>query len=152
MQLLKKILLLVFIISAIASNAQVSNDSELYKQVVALDKQLFDAYNNCDMKTQAKLMDEDMEFYHDMGGLETSKANVLQSIEKNICGKVTRTLVEGSIEVHEIPGFGAVEIGMHKFHNNEEPNTESIPSRFISIWKISDSQWILTRVISLHKN
>lgn len=152
METLKKILVLVFIISAIASNAQVSEGSELYQQVVALDKQLFDAYNTCDIKTQEKLMDEDLEFYHDMGGLATSKADVLKGIESNICGKVTRSLVKGSIEVHEIPGFGAVEIGMHKFHNNQEPNAESKPSRFITIWKKGDSKWTITRVISLHKN
>ncbi|RNC89668.1 MAG: nuclear transport factor 2 family protein [Allomuricauda sp.] len=149
---LKKILVLVFIIVAIASQAQVAEDSDLYKRVVALDKEMFDAYNTCDMVTQGKLMDEDLEFYHDMGGLATSKSDVLKSIEENICGKVTRTLVDGSIEVHEIPGFGAVEIGMHKFHNNQEPNAKSIPSRFITIWKNNGSDWTITRVISLHKN
>jgi hypothetical protein len=104
------------------------------------------------METQARLMDEDLEFYHDKAGLATSKDDVLKSIEQNICGKVTRTLVKNSIEVHEIKGFGAVEIGMHKFYNNREPNAESKPSRFISIWKNTNSNWTLTRVISLHKN
>ena len=152
METLKKILVLIFLVAAIASNAQVAEDSELYQKVLALDKELFDAYNTCDIKTQARLMDENMEFYHDMVGLETSKSNVLKSIKANICGKVTRTLVQGSVEVHEIPGFGAVEIGMHKFHNNQEPDAKSMPSRFISIWKKGDSNWTLTRVISLHKN
>ena len=148
----KKIIALLFLIAAIASNAQVANDSELYKKVLVLDQTLFDAYNNCDMETQARLMDEDLEFYHDKAGLATSKDDVLKSIEQNICGKVTRTLVKNSIEVHEIKGFGAVEIGMHKFYNNREPNAESKPSRFISIWKNTNSNWTLTRVISLHKN
>ncbi|NKI32784.1 nuclear transport factor 2 family protein [Croceivirga thetidis] len=130
---------------------QVDSNSELHKTVVELDKRLFDAYNKCDMETQALLMDEDLEFYHDSAGLATSKSGVLQSIKENICGKVTRTLVEGSIEVHEIPGFGAVQIGMHSFSNNQEPNAESIPSRFITIWKNNGPNWTITRVISLHK-
>ena len=133
-------------------HGQVAESSELYKQVVQLDKELFDAYNSCDMETQARLMDEDLEFYHDMAGLATSKSGVLESIEKNICGKVTRSLVEGSIEVHEIPGYGAVEMGLHKFYNNQEPNAKSEASRFITIWKKNQSNWTLTRVISLHKN
>ena len=115
--------------------AQVAEDSQLYQEVLKLDKKLFDAYNSCDMATQAKMFDEDLEFYHDMAGLATSKEGVLESIEKNICGKVTRTFVANSIEVHEIPGFGAVEIGLHNFFNKEEPNAESKPSRFITIWK-----------------
>ncbi|GMN09306.1 hypothetical protein MTsPCn9_02380 [Croceitalea sp. MTPC9] len=152
MEVYKKIIGFIFLILAFATNAQVAKESELFKKVMELDKTLFDAYNNCDMKTQARLMDEDLEFYHDMGGLSTSKSNVLKSIEQNICGKVTRTLVENSVEVHEIKGFGAVEIGMHKFYNNQEPNVESKPSRFISVWKNDDSKWTLSRVISLHKN
>lgn len=146
------LLLFAFSIGTMGINAQVSEDSALYKKVLKLDKELFDAYNTCDIETQAKLMDNDLEFYHDMAGLATSKAGVLESIEKNICGKVTRSLVEGSVEVHEIPGYGAVEMGMHKFFNNQEPNAESKPSRFITIWKKNQSNWTITRVISLHKN
>lgn len=146
------LLIMTFAIGIMGINAQVPEDSELYLKVLNLDKELFDAYNTCDMETQAKLMDEDLEFYHDMAGLATSKSSVLESIEKNICGKVTRSLVEGSMEVHEIAGYGAVEIGMHKFYNNQEPNAESKPSRFIAIWKKNQSNWTITRVISLHKN
>lgn len=148
---IKNIVLVLILSGSFTASAQVAEDSELYKKVVALDKELFDAYNNCDMETQARLMDEDLEFYHDMGGLATSKTEVLQGIEKNICGKVSRSLVPGSIEVHEIPGFGAVELGMHQFFNNQEPDAESKPSRFITIWKQTDAQWTVTRVISLHK-
>ena len=147
-----KTLILLFVMATTAVGAQVAKDSELYQHVLELDKKLFDAYNTCDIETQAKLMDEDLEFYHDMAGLATSKSDVLKSIEKNICGKVTRSLVEGSVEVHEIPGFGAVEIGMHQFFNNQEPEAESKPSRFITLWKNNQSNWTITRVISLHKN
>ncbi|MEM8999195.1 MAG: nuclear transport factor 2 family protein [Bacteroidota bacterium] len=144
------ILFVTFGISAV--RGQVAEDSQLYQQVLKLDRQLFDAYNTCDIGTQAELIDEDLEFYHDMAGLATSKADVLTSIEKNICGKVTRSLVNDSVEVHEIPGFGAIEIGLHQFYNKQEPNAESKPSRFITIWKKHQSKWTVTRVISLHKN
>ena len=146
-------LLLFFglVLTVYTGYGQVEQGSELYNTILELDKQLFDAYNTCDIETQALLMDEDLEFYHDSAGLATSKSGVLESIEKNICGKVTRTLVEGSVEVHEIPGFGAVEIGLHSFSNKLEPNAESIPSRFITIWKDHGSNWTITRVISLHK-
>lgn len=129
---------------------QLKTDDPLYQKIVGLDKKLFDAYNTCDIKTQDELMNQDLEFYHDQAGLSTSKEEVLQSIEKNICGKVTRTLVEGSIEVHEIKGFGAVEMGWHKFYNNQEPDAPSNPSKFITIWKNEGDAWTITQVISLH--
>lgn len=128
----------------------IESNQELYDMIVELDDIYFTAYNNCDMKKQSELYAEDLEFYHDKGGLSTSKQEILESIEKNICGKVTRELVEGSIEVHEIPGFGAVQIGMHKFHNSQEPDAISKASKFITIWRNDDENWKISRVISLH--
>ncbi|MBT8183511.1 MAG: nuclear transport factor 2 family protein [Eudoraea sp.] len=115
-----------------------------------MDSIYFTAYNSCDMATQEELFADDLEFYHDIGGLSTSKQDILNSIEENICGKVTRELVEGSIEVYPIHAFGAVEIGMHKFYNNQEPDAISIPSKFITIWKQQGDNWRISRVISLH--
>lgn len=125
-------------------------DVDLYNQIVKMDSIYFTAYNTCDMKTQANIFHEDIEFFHDKGGLTTSKKELLESLEKNICGKVTRTLIKGSIEVYPIKNYGAVEIGYHKFYNNREPNAKSPPSKFIAIWKQENKQWKMTKVISLH--
>ena len=127
-----------------------AQSKSLYETVVALDSTYFTAYNNCDMQTQAAMYSDSIEFYHDKGGLNTSKKALLKSIEENICGKVTRELVKGSIEVSPIPGYGAVEIGMHMFHNKQEKDAIPHPSRFIIIWHESEGKWTMTRVISLH--
>lgn len=140
------------LIGSLGLNAQLSSDSELYKTVLANDLKYFTAYNECDLETQSKMYHEDLEFYHDMGGLSIDKAELIKSIEKNICGKVTRELVKEGLEIHEIPGYGAVEIGFHKFYNNQEPNAISKPSRFITIWKKEEKQWYMSRIISLHNN
>ena len=125
-------------------------DKKVYDIIVAKDKEYFDAYNTCDMKKQASLYSEDLEFFHDKGGLSTSKQEILTSIEKNICGKVTRTLIDGSIEVYPIKDYGAIEIGYHKFYNNQEPNAKSKPSKFIMVWKNEGEKWLISKVISLH--
>ncbi|MEP0134269.1 MAG: nuclear transport factor 2 family protein [Eudoraea sp.] len=125
-------------------------DKELHDAIVSMDKEYFDAYNNCDMDIQAYLYAEELEFYHDKGGLTTSKQEVLEGIEKNICGKIKRTLIEGSIEVYPIKDFGAVEIGYHKFFNSQEPNAPSKPSKFIILWMQVDDTWKISKVISLH--
>ncbi|ASV31751.1 nuclear transport factor 2 family protein [Maribacter cobaltidurans] len=150
MTLLKVIIYVVVAFFTSLACGQVSKDSELYKTILDLDKTYFTAYNECDMDTQEAFYDEDLEFYHDKGGLATDKAAILESIKANICGKVTRSLVEDSVEVHAITGFGAVQIGLHSFFNKEEPNAESIPSKFIAIWKKTDDRWLMHRVISLH--
>lgn len=125
-------------------------DQTLHNEIVKMDSFFFTAYNKCDMKTQANILSEDLEFFHDKGGLATSKQGILESLEKNICNKVTRTLIKGSIEVYPIHNYGAVQIGYHKFFNKLEPNAKSIPSKFITIWKKEKDGWKITRVISLH--
>ena len=83
---------------------------ELYNTIVHMDSVYFNAYNTCDMDKQAAIFADSIEFYHDGSGLETSKKNLLAAIKDNICGKVTRVLVKGSIEVYQIPNFGALKL------------------------------------------
>lgn len=128
-----------------------SASDALYDTVFALDQRFFEAYNTCDMDTQAALLADNIEFYHDQGGLSTSKEAILKGTKENICGKVSRTLVPGSLEVSPIPGFGAAVVGLHQFKNNTEPvGTLSKESRFVAIWKKTDTTWQMTRIISLH--
>lgn len=128
----------------------IPQDLALYEEIVAMDKTYFDAYNNCNMTTLDTLVSEEIEFFHDIGGLLTSKQELLKALENNICGKVRRELIEGSIEVYPIHNYGAIQMGYHKFYNKEEPDAESIPSKFISTWKNENGRWRITKVISLH--
>lgn len=128
----------------------VPQSKELYSTIVHMDSVYFNAYNSCDMETQARIYADNIEFYHDKSGLTTSKQELLDAIKKNICGKVTRELVPGSIEVYPIAGFGAVELGLHRFINHEEHDSRSKPDKFIVVWQQKNDQWQITRVISLH--
>lgn len=64
------------------------------------------------MEKQNDIYADKIEFFHDKSGLSTSKFDILTATEKNICGMVTRTLIEGSIEVYPIHDYGALEIGV----------------------------------------
>jgi len=130
--------------------AYVPVDKALHDTILLKDKAFFDAYNSCDLEKQASIYADNIEFFHDNGGLMTSKQGIIDGTEKNICGKVTRTLIEESVEVYPINNYGAVEIGYHKFFNNQEPNAKSIPSKFIIMWHNTNGNWKITKVISLH--
>ena len=125
-------------------------DMALQHKIEELDSIYFTAYNNCDLEQQASMIAEDIEFYHDQGGLMTSKADIMEATKTNICGKVTRELVKGSIEVYPIYNYGAVQIGYHKFFNNQEPDAISNPSKFIAIWQKNNENWQMSRIVSLH--
>ena len=147
-------LLLVSTFLSCKSNAVIKkytpSNSQLYQTILAMDKTFFDAYNTCNLEAQASIYADDIEFFHDQGGLMTSKTDIIEATKKNICGKVTRELISGSVEVYPINNYGAVQIGYHKFYNNQEPDAESVASKFIAVWHLDNGNWKMTRVISLH--
>jgi ketosteroid isomerase-like protein len=125
-----------------------ANDA-LAPAIESLDSQLFDAFNHCRLDAFAALLAEDIEFYHDIGGLSRSRHDVVESVKNNICGKVTRELVPGTLEVYPIPGYGAVELGVHRFHHPGHEDVEPVgEGRFVHIWHQTGDGWKLSRVIS----
>jgi uncharacterized protein (TIGR02246 family) len=121
----------------------------LFQTIQALDTQLFDAYNRCDLEKFGSLLADDLEFYHDKTGLSRGRTALLEGIKNNICGKVTRELVAGTLEVYPIADYGAVEIGVHRFHHPGHETTDSIgEAKFIHLWQKKDGAWKVTRVIS----
>jgi len=97
---------------------------------------LFDAYNHCDLEKLGSLLADDLEFYHDKSGLTSGRQALVEGVKNNICGKVTRELVPGTLEVYPIANYGAVEIGVHRFHHPGHENTESVgEAQFIHLWQ-----------------
>jgi hypothetical protein len=127
----------------------IKSDAELTRAISALDTQLFDAYNNCDLDKLGSMVVDDLEFYHDKTGLMVGKQPFLVAIKNNICGKVTRELVKGSLEVYPLKGYGAVEIGVHRFHHPGAGEHDVLgEAKFIHLWQYKDGAWKVTRVIS----
>ena len=129
------------------------DDQQLYDTIVRLDSIFFGAYNTCstNLDKYGSFFSDNIEFYHDKGGIMTSKQDIIDGTQRNVCGKVTRELVKGSIEVYPIKDYGAIEIGLHKFHNNQEPaGTKSKAGRFMIIWEKKNNEWKIKRVVSLH--
>jgi hypothetical protein len=92
---------------------------------------------------------DDVEFYHDQGGVTLGKANLTESVKKNICGKVTRELVPGTLQIYCMKGYGAVEMGVHRFHHPGNEASEGVgEGKFVHLWKYKDGAWRITRVIS----
>ena len=124
----------------------IKSQEELTHTITALDKQLFDSYNTCNIEKLGTLVTDDLEFYHDKTGLAVGKQVFLDAIKKNICGKVTRELVQGSLEVYPLDGYGAVEIGVHRFHHPGDSDVGE--AKFVQLWQYKDGAWKISRVIS----
>ena len=125
-------------------------DDETYRTVASLDAALFDAYNRCDLEKFGSLVADDLEFYHDKDGLSRGRQSLVDGVKNNICGKVRRELVPGSLEVYPLNGYGAVEMGVHRFYElkGSNPTRPSGEAKFFMLWENKDGVWKLTRVIS----
>lgn len=124
-------------------------DPELFKIIEAQDAALFGAYNKCDLDKFGSLIDENVEFYHDNGGLTLGRQALVDSVKKNICGQTQRQLVPGTLEVFGIHHYGAVEIGVHRFtHPNAKPPVPDGEGRFVHLWHYDNGAWKVTRVFS----
>lgn len=127
----------------------ITSQDQLNKVVASLDAALFSAYNTCDMEKFAAFFTDDVEFYHDQDGVSLGKKSLTDSLQKNICGKVTRELVPGSLEAHHMKGYGALEIGVHRFHHPGHDDTEPLgEGRFMHLWQYKNGAWKITRVFS----
>jgi uncharacterized protein DUF4440 len=123
---------------------------ELFQTISRLDKQVFDAIDRCDMKTESSFWADDAEFYHDKNGLMVGGPQIVDAIKNNLCGKVIRELVPGTLEVYPVAGYGAVEIGVHRFlHPWEQDHGIVGEAKFIHVWRYKDGMWKITRVISI---
>ena len=98
---------------------------ELYKTIAGLDAAMFDAYNRCDLEKLGSLVTDDLEFYHDQTGLALGRKNLVDAVKQNICGKVHRELVPGTLEVYPLKGYGAVEIGVHRFTHPDDASNRA---------------------------
>ena len=140
--------LVMLCIACVPAHAQSNTQPDaLFKTIQSLDAQLFDAYNHCDLSALGAMVSDDLEFYHDQTGLSVGKAPFIAAIKQNICGKVERRIVPGSMEVYPLKGYGAVEFGVHRFHH-PAPEDGVGEAKFVMLWQNKDGAWKVARVIS----
>ena len=133
----------------VPSLESIKTDAELARAVTELDKQLFDAYNTCDLDKMRSMVDENLEFYHDKTGLAVGRQVFLDAIKNNICGKVQRILLQGTLKVYPIKDYGAVEMGVHRFtHPWKQDHGVVGEAEFIHLWQYKNGAWRITRAIS----
>ena len=139
--------LAIIALAATGAGAEESARSgRLYDELAAMDRALFDAaFVDCDAAKFRSLFTEGAEFYHDRDGARYGE----DVTRLGGCPRdegVKRTLVEGSLEVYPIKDFGAVQVGRHVFTKVGEEGATI--AQFVHLWKHSDGQWRLARVLS----
>jgi len=79
--------------------------------------------------------------------LSAGKEPFLAAIKQNICGRC-RGNDHRTLQLYPLKGYGAGEIGIHRFHHLE--NAENVgDAKFVMLWQNADGMWKVTRVIKL---
>ena len=144
------IVALTFFNCAIAQEKKVAPTSqELYNEIARMDSIIFAAFNTQNMAKFQPMFTKDLEWFQDNGGLISYKTvfeNFGNTFKKAY--KLTRELVPGSLEVHPVKNYGAIEIGVHRFRHIENGKEEIGTFKFLMIWQKKNDLWKISRVIS----
>ncbi|MCG7856967.1 nuclear transport factor 2 family protein [Flavihumibacter sp.] len=123
----------------------------LYNTIDSLDGAMFDAFNKRDISNLQSFLSEELEFYHDLGGVTNYEQNI-ETFNRTFASerKLRRALVAGSMEVYAIKDFGAVQTGVHRFYVTEKGQKEKLSSeaKFVNLWQGRNGVWKITRIIS----
>lgn len=115
-------------------------------------------FDRCDPAALADLVADDLEFYHDRGGLTATRTAFVADYAKGCearkapdAWRSRRELVPGTMRVYPIPGVGAVEEASHLFYERQGDGPETLVgrARLSMLWRLEDGHWRLARAFSI---
>lgn len=126
-----------------------ASSGELFETIAGMDTKIFDAFNAHDVDRLMSLFTDDLEFYHDTGGLQDYRQNA-EGFKKMFASvpDIRRDLVKGSLEVYQIKDYGAMEIGQHRFCHKENGKDDCGTFGFAMVWRKTGESWKISRVLS----
>lgn len=156
------LLLLALVCAAPAASAAdavvLPETAVLREQIAARDLVFFDVqFEQCAPESMRALLTDDVEFFHDKGGL-VKGADAFVAMYAKMCSerqapdawRSRRRLVEGSLHVDPVPGFGAIETGEHTFHERKGDGPQKLVGRakFAIVWQLTADGWRMSRILS----
>ncbi len=133
-------------------------EQQLTNTILLKDSLFWTSYNSCYFGNMQQYFTDDVEFYHDKGGITVGSKELIASIEKGICNdenlKIRREAVGGSIKVFAMKNngkiYGAVISGEHLFYIKEKGKDEYVDglAKFTHLWILKDSVWKMYRLLS----
>lgn len=138
-------------IVSVAKAQEGSSAARLSETIAAVDAAVFDAFNHCgdpaQLERHASYFAENVEFYHDTGGVTWNRNDMLANTRQYACGHFTRELIPGTFTVYPVKNFGAISRGSHRFCQLSSGKCEGVAD-FTMVWHRKDGKWEITRVLS----
>lgn len=144
---------------AVATPLVLPEGPALTEAVRARDAALFAlVFDACEPEQLRAMVTPDFEMYHDRDGVVATSADAFVSGYARSCAerrapdawRSRRELVASTLNVHPVPGFGAIEDGEHIFYERRGNGPERLVgrARFTQLWRLTPTGWRLARVFS----
>jgi hypothetical protein len=135
------------------------SDQAVKATIIRQDSLFWQAYNTCNTAVFNQFFSEDVEFYHDKGGITMGLPALIASFKKGACSetnafRLRREAVEGSYKAFLLKKndtiYGAILSGEHLFYVVEKGKDERLDglAKFTHLWMLKDGAWKMTRVLS----
>lgn len=150
-----KLIALISVIALGACRPSVSSRSiptpgepALAAEIRAMDDSMTVAFNAHDADALMSLFTSDVEFYHDLQGLQDYRAISAGFQGLFASGSDIRRERTGTLEVYPIHGYGAIEVGAHRFCHTEGTRQNCGTFKFVQVWRRGSGGWKIARVVS----
>lgn len=143
-----KVLLPLVLLAVACASAPPPLPDPVAVEIAKMDAEVSAAFNAHDLGRLMALFSEDLEFYHDAGGVQSYaqvSAGFQDLFAKN--NGIRRDFV-GTMRVYPIPNHGAMQIGAHRFCHVENGKNDCGTFEFSTVWRQRDGKWQMTRVLS----
>lgn len=135
-----------------------TREEKLAATILYKDSLFWTAYNNCDTEKFGQLFTDDVEFYHDKGGITNGLKDLAGSFKNNLCSnenfRLRREGIAGTMKVFPLQKsdtiYGAILSGEHVFYTLEKGKKERLSgkARFTHLWLLNNGVWKMSRVLS----
>lgn len=148
----------LFSVTGLLCGSLLAQDQDVSATIIQQDSLFWNSYNTCNVDDMGRFISDDVEFYHDKGGVYAGKAALMETFRKNLCGKtdfkLRREAVKGSYAVFPLKKndtlYGAILSGSHRFYiiQTGKEERQDGQARFTHLWMVKDGAWKMTRILS----
>lgn len=132
-----------------AAKKKKATSGELFETIARMDAAIFAAFNAHDSDRLMAMFTDDLEFYDDGDGVN-DYAKTRSDFAKLFASTpdIRRELLKGTLEVYPLKGYGAIEVGEHRFCHEEKGQQDCGVMKFSMVWRQAGENWKLSRVLS----
>ncbi|RYF99431.1 MAG: nuclear transport factor 2 family protein [Chitinophagaceae bacterium] len=135
-----------------------SKEEQLSQTILHLDSLFWNAYNSCDDVKSRVFFADDLEFYHDKGGITNGLERLIETFRNNLCStegfRIRRVAVPGTLKVYPMHNadtlYGAILSGDHVFYVTDKGKPERLDgkAKFTHLWLLQNGAWKMKRILS----